>query len=181
MRKILLSPCVFSSTSAAGTRSNGPVGGIHWHMNIANKVEYIATDDQLLSIPWVRMTNAQGVVTEYRTAEFKDDPAKHRIRRMDCMDCHTRPAHNVHSPNDAVDLALATGRLDPNVPWIKSKAVAALVKPYPPGTPPTQGIATSLRETYPDSAQAEPHHQGDAGHLSRQFLSRDENRLADPS
>jgi nitrate/TMAO reductase-like tetraheme cytochrome c subunit len=138
-----------------GDPSSGPEEGIHWHMNIANKVEYIATDDQLLSIPWVRMTNAQGVVTEYRTAEFKDDPAKHRIRRMDCMDCHTRPAHNVHSPNEAVDLALAAGRLDPTLPWVKSKAVAALVKPYPTKDAAAQGIATSLREAYPDPAQAE--------------------------
>ena len=34
-----------------GDPSNGPQGGIHWHMNIANKIEYIATDEQLLSIP----------------------------------------------------------------------------------------------------------------------------------
>ena len=138
-----------------GDPSSGPEGGIHWHMNIANKVEYIATDNQLLSIPWVRMTNAQGVVTEYRTADFQDDPAKHRIRRMDCMDCHTRPAHNVHSPNEAVDLALATGRLDSNLPWVKSKAVAALVKPYSTNAAAVQGIANSLREAYPDPAQAE--------------------------
>ena len=25
-----------------GDPSNGPEGGIHWHMNIANKIEYIA-------------------------------------------------------------------------------------------------------------------------------------------
>ena len=31
-----------------GDPANGPPGGIHWHMNIANKIEYIATDDQLL-------------------------------------------------------------------------------------------------------------------------------------
>jgi len=69
-----------------GDPSNGPAGGIHWHMNIANKIEYISTDDELLNIPWVRMTNAQGVTTEYRDPEFKDDPAKHQIRRMDSMD-----------------------------------------------------------------------------------------------
>ena len=27
--------------------ANGPEGGIHWHMNVANKIEYIATDDLL--------------------------------------------------------------------------------------------------------------------------------------
>ena len=139
-----------------GDPSNGPAGGIHWHMNIANKIEYIATDEELLNIPWVRMTNAQGVTTEYRDPEFKDDPAKHHIRRMDCMDCHSRPAHKIHTPNEAVDLALSTGRLDPKTPWVKSKVVAALVKPYSTRAEAEQGIANILREAYPDPAQANP-------------------------
>jgi nitrate/TMAO reductase-like tetraheme cytochrome c subunit len=138
-----------------GDPSNGPVGGIHWHMNIANKIEYIATDDQLLSIPWVRMTNPQGVITEYRDPEFKEDPTKYQIRRMDCMDCHSRPAHKLHTPNEAVDLALLTGRLDPKAPWVKSKVVAALVQPYSTRVEAEQGIANDLRDAYPDPAQAE--------------------------
>jgi nitrate/TMAO reductase-like tetraheme cytochrome c subunit len=76
-----------------GDPAHGPVGGIHWHMNLANKVEYIATDPQRQVIPWVRFTSTNGIATEYRTADFKDDPAKHDIRRMDCLDCHNRPAH----------------------------------------------------------------------------------------
>src|SRR5215475_8707544 len=49
-----------------GDPSRAPVCGIHWHMNIANKVEYIATDKDAETIPWVRLTNAQGETTEYR-------------------------------------------------------------------------------------------------------------------
>src|SRR5437870_3386132 len=71
-----------------GDPTHGPVGGIHWHMNLANKVEYIATDPMRQKIPWVRLTDAKGAVTEFRTASFKDDPAKHAIHTMDCMDCH---------------------------------------------------------------------------------------------
>jgi nitrate/TMAO reductase-like tetraheme cytochrome c subunit len=139
-----------------GDLSNGPQGGIHWHMNIANKIEYVAAGDDLLSIPWVRMTNGQGVVTEYRTEEFTDDPAKHKLRRMDCMDCHSRPSHKSHTPNDAVDLALSTGQLDPKTPWLKSKMVAALVKPYPTTEEAERGIAASLQEAYPDPKIADP-------------------------
>ncbi len=139
-----------------GDAANGPQGGIHWHMNIANKIEYVATDDQLRNIPWVRMTDPSGVVTVYRTAEFKDDLAKYRIRRMDCMDCHSRPAHKMKAPNDAVDLALATGRLNPNVPWVKAKVVAALVQPYQTTAEAEQKIADLLRQAYPDPAQANP-------------------------
>jgi nitrate/TMAO reductase-like tetraheme cytochrome c subunit len=139
-----------------GDPSNGPEGGIHWHMNIANKIEYIAADDQLRTIPWVRITHPNGVTTEYRTPDFKGDPATFRIRRMDCMDCHSRPAHKVHSPNDAVDLALSTGRIDSSTPWVKSKVVAALVKPYASKPEALQSIAASLHEAYPDPAQADP-------------------------
>ena len=46
-------------------------------MNIANKLEYIATGEQLLKIPWVRMMNAQGGTTEYRDPDFKDDLSKY--------------------------------------------------------------------------------------------------------
>ena len=37
--------------------THGPVGGIHWHMNVGNKIEYIATDEARQKIPWVRMTD----------------------------------------------------------------------------------------------------------------------------
>jgi nitrate/TMAO reductase-like tetraheme cytochrome c subunit len=138
-----------------GDPSNGPQGGIHWHMNIANKIEYIATDERMMNIPWVRSTNPQGVTTVYSDPDFKDDISKHTIRRMDCMDCHSRPAHKIHTPNEAVDLAMATGRLDPKIPWLKSKVVAALTKPYATRAEAEQGITSTLREAYSDRAQAD--------------------------
>src|SRR5215813_8730171 len=134
--------------------SRGPVGGIHWHMSIVNKVEYIATDEQAETIPWVRLTNAQGQTTEYRTDDFKGDPSPHDIRHMDCLDCHSRPAHNVMAPNDAVDVAIAAGRIDPKIPFAKAKVVAALTQQHTSKPGALQAIATSLRSAYPDPAQA---------------------------
>lgn len=136
--------------------NNGPVGGIHWHMNVANKIEYIATDELSLNIPWVRMTDSQGIVTVFKTPDFRGNPANYEIHRMDCMDCHSRPAHKVHTPNQAVDLALATGRLDPAVPWVKAKVVAALVKPYKTKPEALRDIADQLRKDYPDPAVSGP-------------------------
>ena len=72
------------------------------------------------------------------------------------MDCHSRPAHMIKTPNEAVDIALATGRLNPKTPWIKSKVVAALVKPYKTRAEAEQGIALDLQASYPDAAQADP-------------------------
>jgi nitrate/TMAO reductase-like tetraheme cytochrome c subunit len=133
-----------------GDPAHGPVGGIHWHMNVANKVEYISTDEKRQVIPWVRVTDPQGVVTEYRAAAFKDDPSKHPIRRMDCMDCHNRPTHIYQSPNEAVDLALGLGRLDPSMPEIKKEAVKALLLPAANREDGFQKIATALHARYRD-------------------------------
>src|SRR5205814_128136 len=48
-----------------GSPATGQVAGIHWHMNIANEVTYISTDDHRQVIPWVRIKDRQGRVTEY--------------------------------------------------------------------------------------------------------------------
>ena len=133
-----------------GDPANGPVKGIHWHMALTNKVEYISPDSSRSTIPWIRFTNEKGVVTEYRAPEFKEDPAKYTIHRMDCIDCHNRPAHQFKSPNDAIDLALSNGQLDPKVPFIKAKAVEALEAPYSTRAEALNKIDSSLRADYPD-------------------------------
>ena len=137
-----------------GNPSRGPVGGIHWHMNIANKVEYITTDKGEQVIPWVRLTDADGVVTTFSDPDFKDDPGKHRIRRMDCLDCHNRPAHHFPPPNDLVDLALASGQLDPSIPFVKSNVVAALIQPSTKKEEGLAKIAEFLNAKYPNHPKA---------------------------
>jgi len=138
-----------------GDPLRGPVGGIHWHMNIANKIEYRSPDDQQRVIPWVRHTDAKGVVTEYRNPEFKGDLSKLPIHTMDCIDCHNRPSHNFLSPNAAVDISIVSGRLDPKIPWVKAKVVAALVQPYATKEEAMQKIDASLRAAYPNKPVAD--------------------------
>ena len=128
--------------------THGPVGGIHWHMNLANKVEYIATDPKRQKIPFVRVTDEKGHVTEFRTKEFKDDPAKHTLRKMDCMDCHNRPAHHFRTPNDAVDLAMSLGNISTNLPAIKREAVLALSRVYTNKAEGLKAIDTALRAKF---------------------------------
>src|SRR5512133_1081962 len=53
-----------------GDPTHGPVGGIHWHMNVGNRVQYYAADEARQKIPWVRMIDNQGVVTEFRKPGF---------------------------------------------------------------------------------------------------------------
>jgi nitrate/TMAO reductase-like tetraheme cytochrome c subunit len=134
---------------------HGPVEGIHSHMNVSNKIEFIALDEERLNIPWVRVTDANGKVTEYRTEEFRDDISKHPIRNMDCMDCHNRPAHNFASPNDAVDQSIAMGRIDPAIPWAKAKVVKVLAASYSTREEAQEKIAASLRAEYPEDQRVD--------------------------
>ena len=85
-----------------GNPTTGQTEGIHWHMNIGSKVEYIATDAARQQIPWVQMTDlTTGKVTEYMSTSSpltKEEIAAAEHRRMDCMDCHNRPSHKFRSP-----------------------------------------------------------------------------------
>jgi nitrate/TMAO reductase-like tetraheme cytochrome c subunit len=129
--------------------THGPVEGIHWHMNVANKVEYVATDAGRQTIPWVRLTDSRGVVTEFRSTDFTNKIDRSAIRRMDCIDCHNRPAHVLQSPNDAVDLAMTVGQIDTTLPFVKTNALYALTRNYTNRTDALQGIATFLAYQYP--------------------------------
>ncbi len=60
-----------------GDPSAGGQAGIHWHMNIANKIEY-KSDAKRQTIPWVRITDRNGKVTEYQAAAAKRQ--RHRPR-----------------------------------------------------------------------------------------------------
>lgn len=129
----------------------GRVGGIHYHMTVANKIEYIATDHERQVIPWVRVTDLAGRVTVYQDNAAPLKPAAIAAslpRVMDCIDCHNRPTHVFRSPVDAVDLALSTGRIDRALPYVKQQAVLALVKPYATREDARRGIAASLAAFY---------------------------------
>ena len=134
-----------------GEPNYGPAGGIHWHMNIANRIEYIATDSQRQVIPWVRLTDARGSTTIYQSTASPLTAAQVAAslrRTMDCIDCHNRPTHIFNAPVTSVNLAISTGRIDSTIPFIKRQAVRALAAPYA-GTPVAlSGIATALTAFY---------------------------------
>ena len=116
-----------------GDPTHGPVGGIHWHMNVGNKVEYIASDESRQKIPWIRITDKDGKQTVFESEDDKLKPeqiAAAAPRRVDCVDCHNRPAHNYNPPGKMVNIAMATGRISTNLPNIKKLAVEALTTEY---------------------------------------------------
>ena len=140
-----------------GDPTHGPVGGIHWHMNVGNKVEYLASDEARQKIPYVRVTElAQGVVTEFRSLKFTNTVDQASLRQMDCMDCHNRPAHRYQTPNTAVNLAIFLGKIDRELPLIKSNALQVLTQSYTNETQALQSIATTLSQRYPNDPRIRP-------------------------
>jgi len=134
----------------------GPVSGIHWHTSQENKVEYLATDNLRLKIPWVRLTDGQGVVTEFRSPGFTNAVEPAAIRTMDCIDCHNRPSHRYEKPNEAVDLAIALGRISPALTSIRSNATVVLTQPYATEAEALQKIASTLDGLYPGDPRIKP-------------------------
>lgn len=134
-----------------GSPTTGLVTGIHWHMNIANEITYISTDNQRQVIPWIQAKDHQGNVTQYYdrsrplTAEQVAAAAK---RRMDCVDCHNRPAHNYLPPDTAVDQSFVSGRMDSSLPYLKRKTVELLSGQYETNAQALTAIEKGLNEFY---------------------------------
>jgi NapC/NirT cytochrome c family, N-terminal region len=129
--------------------------GIHSaHLDLAREITYLATDAQRQEIPWVRYVSAGGESREYAAPDWDKDFSKGELRVMDCMDCHNRPTHTFQLPEQALDDALASGRLDASLPFLKKKAVELLKQPYPSQDAAAAGISRALadyyRETYPE-------------------------------
>jgi hypothetical protein len=133
-----------------GSERLGTASGIHWHMNVANEIDYIATDDQRQVIPFVRMKDRYGNVREFRAPGVTDDQiAKGERRRMDCVDCHNRPSHPFSaSPQRAVDDAIARGEISRALPFARREAVETLKVDYPTRAAAERDIAQRLRTFY---------------------------------
>ncbi|HET6891137.1 MAG TPA: NapC/NirT family cytochrome c [Pyrinomonadaceae bacterium] len=134
-----------------GNPGTGPVAGIHWHMNLANEIFYIATDSHRQVIPWIRVKDRQGNVTEYYDRNrplTAEQIATAEKRRMDCIDCHNRPAHVYLPPDVAVDQSFAAGRLDPSLPYLKRQAIASLNQTYTTEDEAVSAIDSSLDNFY---------------------------------
>jgi hypothetical protein len=137
--------------------NTGLPAGIHWHMNIENRITYIATDPQHQVIPWVQATDLQGKTTVYvaKGSTLKPDQIEKANKHlMDCIDCHDRPSHIFTPPDRSVDDSLLAGRIDPSLPFIKQQGVSALTKSYNTTDEALSGIAKDIqgfyRTKYPD-------------------------------
>lgn len=115
-------------------KDEGPGKGVHAHMYMDNDVYYVADDKKHQVISWVKSVNKQdGHETVYTSAKspYKQKaPPAGKIKKMDCMDCHNRPAHHFEAPYVLVDKALFEGRVKADIPGIKTKIMELLSKKY---------------------------------------------------
>ena len=138
---------------------------VHWH--VLQDVEFVATDTNNQQIEYVRVTRPDGQVAEFlaqdqiRNGEdvgpdIERVLAERSARRMDCLECHNRVGHSIPNPRKGIDQALANGRLDAELPYLKREAMALLVADYSNVEAADSAIA-SLRSFYelrfPDTAR----------------------------
>src|SRR5579864_7171956 len=119
--------------TGGGDPATGAPEGIHWHMNIGNRIDYVVADDKRQVIPYVHVKDLQGRVTEYFAKDStltKDQIAKAEKKRMDCVDCHNRPTHIYVPPDLSIDRAMALNVIDPSLPYIKHQGVEVLTADY---------------------------------------------------
>ena len=109
--------------------------GIHGrHLADGTQIRYISIDDKRQVIPVVSYTDDKGKTTEFVSTDIKAtrqqlDTGEHRT--MDCVDCHNRPTHAFELPEPAVNKQMAAGFINPELPFIRKKAIEVLKAEYP--------------------------------------------------
>jgi nitrate/TMAO reductase-like tetraheme cytochrome c subunit len=140
--------------TGGGSQRQGLGRGIHWH--IENKIEYLTTDPEQQDIPYVRVYNEDGSVTEYVDLESGLDPATVNpddLEEMDCITCHNRITHRVNTPEDTIDDLLAKGLIPEDIPEFRREAVAVYGAPYDSvemGVNAISGLTGFYQTYYPD-------------------------------
>jgi hypothetical protein len=164
-----------------GNPRTGRLEGIHWHMIGSNIVEYITTDWKRKNIPWVRLINEAGDTIIYTDPEAApedipdpEDPNV-EIRRFDCMDCHNRPSHLFMPPAKALNLALSTGQLPSELPYIRQVGLDLLNMEYENRDSALASIVSGLvsyyQEEYPDIAEEKRPEMEEAAKVLKRIYS----------
>ncbi|NOY54926.1 MAG: cytochrome C [Actinobacteria bacterium] len=130
----------------------GSQEGIHWHMLIGKKIEYLATDEKRQVIPWIRVTRDDGTVTVYKDPTVSDYPdpndPKTKLRVFDCMDCHNRPSHLFLPPAVAINQEIARGAISPDLPYVRRVGLDLLNSPYSTQQEAAEKIRSTLLSYY---------------------------------
>jgi len=136
-----------------GTRGD-KAQGIHWHVDPGIQIRY-KSDLKREKIAEVELTrNGKTKVYKLKSSGEASSNGQPDWRTMDCVDCHNRPTHIYSLPAREVDAAIAAGRLDRELPFIRREAIQALSVEYPSTAEARTGLTKAVKDfyakTYPD-------------------------------
>ena len=140
--------------TGGGSEREGLGRGIHWH--IENPVYYFATDAEEQDIPYVRVENEDGTISEYLAIDSEIDISSidpEELKEMDCITCHNRITHLINSPEDTVDQLISRGKIDSDIPEIRRKAIEVYSNIYETtekGQVGIEGLHNYYQTVYPD-------------------------------
>jgi nitrate/TMAO reductase-like tetraheme cytochrome c subunit len=128
-----------------GSDSFARLSGIHGaHLG---HIEYVATDADTQTIPWVARTNADGSIDAYSAGTNFAAPAGTR-RTMGCTDCHNRAAHSFDTPEEALNKDMLQGRPSASLPFVHRQGLLLLKGEYASQQDAAQKIRTGLEDFY---------------------------------
>ena len=113
--------------------------GAHWHVEV--KMEYASPKGNENKIDWVRVNYPNGSKEEFIASsqvavssdvepEIEHVLATEKVHQVTCITCHNRVGHEFPTPDEAVDNAMAAGKISQALPYIKREAVEVLGKRY---------------------------------------------------
>lgn len=119
--------------------------GIHWHVGSGVNVRYLS-DHSRETIYTVELKAADGTVKTFKTEATP--PVDAQWRTMDCVDCHNRPSHVYRDPAVEIDAALADGRIDTSLPYVKREGLRVVKIDYASEAQARSGIAKEIDAFY---------------------------------
>ena len=135
----------------------GRAGGIHGaHLGPGVHIRYAAADKKRQTIPWVEYRNSEGRAVRIYLANGANAEAVRAmpVYEMQCVDCHNRASHSFETPDQAVDAAIAGGRIASGLPFVKKTALDLVKAGYKTDADAAQqipaGFAAFYREKYPE-------------------------------
>jgi hypothetical protein len=138
----------------------GGASGIHGaHVGPGVHIRYASSDKKRQTIPWVEYRNTvNGAKREYLATDSKSDAVRALpVFEMQCVDCHNRAAHSYDQPDHALDGAIAEGRIQGGLPFIKKTALNLLKADYKDSDEAVRkisdGLAAFYNSKYPDVAR----------------------------
>jgi len=132
-----------------GGTQEGKAQGIHWHADPGTQIRY-KSDSKREKITEVVLTR-EGKTKTFKLKSAAATSGEQDWRSMDCVDCHNRPTHIYRLPAPEVDAALAEGRLNKDLPFIRREAVNALKGTYASTAEARAGLSKAMKDFYAKS------------------------------